>query len=179
MFGLLVGLAAAVANPAVPGPYVAFGPSHASECSTAAESRSEEAGVRGSCDLALAGTLTDQERVATLVNRGALALLTGDTRSAEIDFDAAIALAPAQSEAWLNKALSQQSRGASEAAIASFSRAMALGTAHPELALLGRGLAHEASGNLRAAYADLVQARSLAPAWQAPKAELARYQIRR
>ena len=179
MLGLIVGLAAVVANPAGPGPYVAFGPSHASECSTAAQDRSEVAGARIPCDLALAGALTDQEHVATLVNRGALALLVGDTRAAEADFDAAIARAPAQPEAWLNKALSLQSRGASEAAIVSFNRAISLGTANPELALLGRGLAHEANGNLTEAYADLTQARSIAPTWLPPKAELARYQIKR
>ena len=179
MIGLIVGLAAAVATPAVPGPYVAFGNSPASECSLAAQNRSEEANARASCNLALASGLSERERVATLVNRGALSLLIGDTRAAEADFDAAIAQAPAEPEAWLNKALSLQSRGASQDAILSFSRSIALGTSHPELALLGRGLAHETAGNLHAAYADLSQARALAPSWQPAKAELARYQVRR
>jgi tetratricopeptide (TPR) repeat protein len=180
MLGLFAALAAAAAAaPSVPGPYMAFGPSPASACSEAAMARSEAADSRSACDVALSGSLSPRERVATLVNRGALALVVGNTTAAETDFDAAIAMAPAEPEAWLNKALSLQSRGETAAALASFDRALALHTSHPELALLGRGLAHEAGGDIPAAFADLSRARSLAPSWQPARAELARYQVRR
>jgi hypothetical protein len=40
-------------------------------------------------------------------------------------------------------------------------------------------MAYEDSGNIRAAYRDLQKARSLAPEWGEPVAELARYHVRR
>lgn len=179
MTGLFLAFAAAAAAQVQPAPFVVAGNSPAAICADAAQARSEDASAMIACNDALATPLSARERVATLNNRGALELIASRFAAAETDFDAAIALQPTEAEAWLNKALSQQTRGDSLAAIASFDKALALGTHRPELALLGRGLAHEKSGDLHAAYADLQRARELAPAWQPATAELARYQIKR
>ena len=57
-------------------------------------------------------------------------------------------------------------------------RALALNTRKPALAYFVRGLANEDRGNVKAAYADLVHARDLAPDWKEPGVELQRYKIR-
>ena len=46
------------------------------------------------------------------------------------------------------------------------------------LALYARGVANEELGHLKAAYADLTQAREMAPGWKLPEEQLARYQVR-
>jgi tetratricopeptide (TPR) repeat protein len=82
------------------------------------------------------------------------------------------------SEAWLNKGIAQMKAGNGRAALKLAARSIELRTRKPAIAYYIRGLAHEQTGNLQAAYADLSRARALAPKWQEPAIELARYQVR-
>jgi hypothetical protein len=68
--------------------------------------------------------------------------------------------------------------GNGRAALDLAARSIQLRTRRPAIAYYIRGLAHEQTGNLQAAYADLSRARALAPKWQEPAIELARYQVR-
>ena len=104
-------------------------------------------------------------------------MLNGEHRSAERDFDAALALHPSQADAWLNKGFLRLRRGEGQAAMPFLERALALKARRPALAYFARGIAHEQSGNLRAAYSDLVRARELEPGWSMPVEALARYQV--
>ena len=70
-------------------------------------------------------------------------------------------------------------QGHSGDAVPLFSKAIELGTELPEVAYYGRGLAQEDVGNVKAAYADLKQAASLKPEWDAPRKDLARYKVSR
>jgi tetratricopeptide (TPR) repeat protein len=121
--------------------------------------------------------LDAQDRAATLVNRGVIRMLSGEHRGAERDFDAALALDPGQADAWLNKGFLRLRRGDGHAALPLLERALALQARRPALAYFARGIAHEQSGNLRAAYSDLVRARELEPGWSMPVEALARYQV--
>lgn len=150
----------------------------AGDCYRFAERRDGRMDAVTTCSRALALEPLDSEnRAATLVNRGVLRMLHGDYQAAETDFDAAIALDPTQSDAWLNKGFLRLRNGAGDAALPYLERAMSLEMRRPALAYFARGIAHEQSGNVRAAYADLNRAQDLEPGWSMPAQALARYQV--
>jgi tetratricopeptide (TPR) repeat protein len=122
--------------------------------------------------------LLPADLAATLVNRGIINRLLSRAIAAEADFDRAIAADPRLSEAWLNKAYLKLRRNQAREALPLIERGIALGAQRPALAYLARGLAHEQTGDFKAAYADLVRARDLEPAWATPGTYLARYSVR-
>lgn len=157
-----------------------LGNSLAGACYEAAEARNASPQTLQDCDRALLeGALDDSDRVATHVNRGILRIIRGSFKSADADFDRAIAINPNEPEAWLNKAVSRLRQGDSVGALPMIGRAIELKTRRPALAFYTRGIANEHSGDVRSAYADLVRARQLEPEWDLPAKELARYQVRR
>lgn len=178
MLGLILALAAS-ATDTPSGAVITLGSSPAAECYQAARDRAATLDTIERCDLALSSGLRDRDQMATFVNRGVLRLVLKRFGEAESDFNAALAIDPKQPEAWLNKGVAAYSSGDSAASIRHFTQALALGTRRPELAYHGRGLANEDRGDLRSAYADFQQARTLAPKWKEPAVELARYQVRR
>ena len=180
MLSLVLAMAAS-AYPSTPtgSAIVSIGSSSARACYQAAEARAATVATINECDLALDGGLSRSDEIATLVNRGFLKMIRGSNAAAEADFDAALRIEPAQAEAWLNKGVSLYQRGDSRAAVGLFGKAIELRTRRPAIAYYARGLANEDSGNIRAAYEDLNRARELAPRWNAPVLELARYQVRR
>lgn len=122
--------------------------------------------------------LSNHDRVGTYVNRGILWMVAGDLEQANRDFDSAIELNPNVPQAWLNKAIAQINAGNSAAALPLVERAIALRAEKQALAYYVRGIAHEDTGNVGAAYADLRAAASLAPGWKEPAVELARYRVK-
>ena len=132
------------------------------------------------CDEALlTGALSAYEQVATHVNRGILRYKKGDIAASLKDFDRAIALDPNQPEAYLNKAAALYRDGQTRAALPLFSVALEKKTRRPELAYYGRAVAHEDLGNVALAYHDYRRAIEANPHWAAPRAELARFLVRR
>lgn len=131
------------------------------------------------CDRALTEEpLTAKDRAATLVNRGVLMMIGGSLAEADRSFDAAIATAPGAADAWLNKGFLRLRQGNGRAALPLLQRALDLRATRPAMAYYARGIAHEQTGNLSAAYADLIKARDLDPDWDLPARDLARYQLR-
>ena len=157
---------------------VTIGNSLARTCFESAQARARTPASLNECNLALNGALNHDDRVATFVNRGILHLIGNNYIGATRDFDAAIALDPSQPEAWLNKAILVVKHDKGAGAVPMVDRALALKTNKPALAYYVRGIAHEEAGNIKAAYADLVQARNLAPEWNDPVQELQRYRVR-
>ncbi|HEX8364897.1 MAG TPA: tetratricopeptide repeat protein [Allosphingosinicella sp.] len=131
------------------------------------------------CDQAIdAEPLSEADRVATFVNRGILRVRDGRIVEGLADFDEAIRRDPNLAEAWFNRGVALMRTGGPERALPAFEEAVALGTQPPALAYFGRAAAHEALGNMRAAYADYRRASELDPAWDRPRAELARFSVR-
>lgn len=123
--------------------------------------------------------LTPDDTVATHVNRGILYLQLGDYDAAIRDFDRAAKLDPDEPEAYLNKALTLfRTEDRWQQSLPLFDIALEKKTRKPEIAYFARGLANEMSGNIRQAYADLKMASEIAPKWEPPVRELARYSVR-
>jgi tetratricopeptide (TPR) repeat protein len=131
------------------------------------------------CDQALReDALTEYDLVATLVNRGIIKARLGNLEDAIADYDSALRTNPDEAEAYLNKgfALLHLPDSATQAR-PMFDSALAKKTRRPELAYYGRAVAHEMTGQVRAAYRDYRQASRIDPKWRQPKAELARFKV--
>lgn len=173
----LIGAASASAAP-TGAALITVGGSSAETCYHAAAARDSSAPALNECDLAInQDVIPFGDRVATFVNRGILKLVRADYRSAEADFNQAMAMEPTQAEAWLNKGIARYQQGDVRAARDMFTRAIQLRTNYQALAYFGRGLANEDAGDIRAAYSDLKTAARLAPKWQAPRDQLARFKV--
>lgn len=154
--------------------------SMARDCYGFAERRDSRPEALAICSRALTMEPLDVEnRAATLVNRGVIRMIHKDYSGAERDFDAAMALDPTLSDAWLNKGFLRLRTGDGSAALPFLEKALELEARRPALAYYARGIAHEQSGNIRAAYADLNRARDLEPGWTMPAEALSRYQVAR
>ena len=174
---LLAGIAAS--SPASAGS-VSIGNSTARDCYEAAIARSADRNSFYHCNLALDQEgLNAQDRAATLVNRGVLYLRNRNYRSAGRDFDAALRADANNAEAWLNIAIVSLQQGGGGETLQLIDKSLALNTARPALAYYSRSIAHERTGNVRAAYNDLRRAQELAPDWKAPAEDLKRYQVSR
>jgi tetratricopeptide (TPR) repeat protein len=176
---LFAAAALLVATPAI-GAVSVIGNSAARSCYLAAEGRGAPTlEVLRFCNDALhRENLTEDETVATLVNRGILKARLGKLDEAISDYDAALSRNPDEPEAYLNKgfALLHVSDSGEEAKPL-FDTALAKKTRRPELAYYGRGVAHELAGQVRAAYHDYRQASRLDPKWRQPKMDLARFRV--
>ena len=177
LFVLALGASALPAVAAV----TVIGNSSARTCYEAALFTSSSRDALKNCDFAIEQeALSQDDRVATHVNRGIVRMRGRDLSSAIADFDQAIALDPDQPEAYLNKAVATSHLQDGWAkALPLFDKAIEKRTRKPALAYYGRGIAHEMTGNIRAAYNDFRQASLLAPEWSEPRAELSRFVIRR
>ena len=183
MKALSVSLAAAVAfwcaAPAQSS-ILSLGNSLAQTCFDLARSKVSTPFALETCDRALSEeALNFDDRVATLVNRGIVETLRHSYVQAARDFDLAIATDAKQPEAWLNKAILLIKQGQSISAMPLLEKAIALKTSKPAVAYYMRSIANEDSGNVRAAYDDLVRARDLDPSWSVPARELQRYSVSR
>lgn len=156
-----------------------FGNTQAHQCYLAADRGRSDAGALGICNRALEDrSLTGRDRVASFVNRGILHVLGGRIDRAIADYDRAIALDPGEPDAYLNKglALLRTEEGAAEA-VQLITAAIDRGTSEPAVAYYSRAVAHEMNGDIVAAYNDLLTAERLAPGWEAPVRDLARFEV--
>jgi tetratricopeptide (TPR) repeat protein len=129
--------------------------------------------------VALNGDLTRADRTATRVNRGIVLVNRRQADAAIADFDRAIRMNPALGEAHVNRGAALMLKSEYEEAVEAITRGIGLNTEEPHKAHYNRAIAYEALGNLRAAYDDYTRASELAPEWREPRAELARFTVRR
>ena len=157
-----------------------IGSSDAHACYEAARAERITPRAIETCNVALADhAMLGSDRVATFVNRGILYVLSTQIERGIADYDRAIAIDASEPDAYLNKALARlRQDGRSDEAVALLTRAIDYGTRVPAIAFYSRGIANEISGNVTQAYADLRHAQELAPGWDAPTRDLARYEVR-
>lgn len=150
-------------------------------CFEAADKERASKATLDICDRALTEeALSFDDQVATYVNRGILRARMSDWVGATADYDRAIRLNPAESDAYLNKAalvlkVQRDWRQARDL----FGAALERRTRRPELAHYGRAISHELGGDYASALADYRKASELAPAWDVPKQEMTRFSVRR
>lgn len=175
-------VAAAVAFPgAASASSMVVGSGLARMCFEAADSERANSSTIGVCDRALTEeALGWDDQVATYVNRGILRARVGDFAGAMADYNRALKLDPTEAEAYLNKAaLVLKTERDWRQARDLFDAALERKTRRPEFAYYGRGITNEIGGNISGAYADYQKAAELAPAWDEPKKELARFSVRK
>ncbi len=173
---LLAGLAATA--PAGAAVSVFGGGEAARECYLAAKhGRRDEAGL-ASCTTALdTHALSGKDYAGTLINRGVLYLLRGAYAEAERDLTAAISAEPTIGDGWVNRGAARIAAHRFQEGIADLDKGLELGSQEPEKAYYNRGLARERLDDVKGAYLDYWKAAELAPTWDAPKAELARFKV--
>lgn len=176
---VLLALLLAASGSAAPASVVVIGNSNARLCYEAADSAlmPRLADLR-TCDEALQrDSLARSDLVATHVNRGILRHRLGRADEAIADFDSATAINPDQPEPYLNKGAVLIRQNHPREALPLFTMALERRTNRPEIAHYGRAVAHEALGDLAAAYRDYRRASELKPDWEEPRLELARFRV--
>lgn len=152
----------------------------AKQCSEAALAGESDIRFEEACTLALQTELLGlRDRAGTYVNRGVLKLRRKEFKSAEFDFNRAIETKPDLGEAYVNRGAAYVGARRHADGLADLNRALELGVEEPEKAYFNRALAHEGLDDVRAAYFDYQKAVELAPEWDAPKKELARFTVQR
>jgi tetratricopeptide (TPR) repeat protein len=177
-------LAAGVATLAISGSAAAaiysVGGPLSQNCYEAALSHDSRAFAIDGCTRALTEEgLLAPDRAATYVNRGILQMASGRLSSADADFDQALIINGALSDAWLNKGFLRIREGKGQEALPLLQKGIDNGARRQALAYFARGVAYEQSGDYRSAYADLLKARQMEPRWALPAEWLAHYHVQR
>jgi tetratricopeptide (TPR) repeat protein len=174
-----LGLALAAPGTTLGQSIAVIGGGYAQECYEAVKRGMGSRMVSETCTRALSGeSLSRADRAATHVNRGIIALRARDSAVAMADFDAALRIAPGLGAAYLNRSAASLLTGAWLTAETDASTALSLGVEEPWAAHFNRAVARERQGDVRGAWEDFTRASTLAPEEAAPKAELARFEVR-
>jgi tetratricopeptide (TPR) repeat protein len=146
---------------------ITFGDSDATLCYNAAGIAAVSTGSLSHCNAALkARTLPKKDRVATLVNRGILFNHRGDHTAAIADFEAALALNPDTSAAYVNRGNAYFSIQQFDLAIDDYSTSLQMDPREPYIAHYNRGLANESKQEAKLAFTDFVRVTELRPGWE-------------
>lgn len=182
---ILIALAAAAAtlawaSVAEAGAVTVLGGGMARQCSDAALEGESDVKFEDLCTMALeAELLSLRDRAGTYVNRGVLKLRRKEFASAEWDFDRAIQTKPDLGEAYVNRGAAFVGSRRFKEGLADLNKALELGVMEPEKAYYNRALAHEGLEDLKSAYFDYQKAIEISPNWEAPRRELARFNVER
>ena len=158
---------------------VVIGESAAADCFTAARSNVVTHGDVETCRRAVQDVrLREGDRAASFVNYGIVLRRRGQLNEAILAYDRAVDLAPDLAEAFLNRGAAWAALADTDLALADLDRALALGPAEPQVALVNRALVYERRGELDAAWRDLQAALAITPDYPPALQALERYQVR-
>jgi tetratricopeptide (TPR) repeat protein len=146
------------------------------QCALAAANQTNDDDAVQACDRALTTErLSRPNRIATLINRGAIHLRRREGEAALSDFDAVVALAPRNAEAHLNRGAALVLVNRPGPGVAAITTALSFGVSAPHKAYFNRAAAREAMGDVRGAFEDYNTALTIQPDWGVAEAELARF----
>lgn len=154
-----------------------LGTAAVNECSAAALSGDATDESITICTQALREVASEDALAGTHVNRGVLMLRRKNFVAARADFDTALKIKPGYGEAVVNRGASLLAERRFAEALAEIDRGLALGPEEPEKAYYNRALANEGLDDMKAAYFDYMKALELAPNWEDPRRELARFNV--
>jgi tetratricopeptide (TPR) repeat protein len=117
------------------------------------------------------------ELAAAYVNRGVIHLALQQYDAALADSDAALRVNSNIPQAHINRGIALNAEKRNTEAGQAFTDALALNPAHAEIVYFDRAMAREDSGDMKGAYLDYRKAAQLAPTWDTPKQQLARFNV--
>lgn len=131
------------------------------------------------CSDALDEALTQKDRAATLVNRGILHMRKGNQDAASADYDAAIAIQPDLTEAYVNYGASLIRQAKYEEALVALNTALedTDSSTRPE-ALYNRAVVMDQTDRYNEAYRDAQAALALRPDWKPALDLIDRYEVK-
>jgi tetratricopeptide (TPR) repeat protein len=147
------------------------------QCSAAALSGSSADEDLTICNSALLEAMSDHEKAGTHVNRGILLMRRKQYEAARADFKTAETLDPAMGEAVVNNGASYIAERRYLEGLTEIDRGLGMNPEEPEKAYYNRALANEGLDDMKGAYLDYMKALELAPNWDAPRRELARFTV--
>jgi len=161
---------------------LAFSPNPIDQCSalagkaeTAASAANQSVSI---CDRAVERARQSGDDLAeSYVNRSVIHLARLEYDATIADSDAALRIHAGISQALVNRGIALSAKGRNAEAADSFTRALALNPAHPETIYFNRALTREDAGDAKGAYLDYRKAAQLAPTWDSPKQQLARFTV--
>jgi tetratricopeptide (TPR) repeat protein len=132
------------------------------------------------CTAALdADVLGGRDLAGTHVNRGVILFMASRYPESLADFDAAVNIDDRIGEAHANRGAALVAMKRWSESIAAIDMGIERGTGELAKSYYNRAIAHEEVGNIRAAYYDYMKASELVPTWEAPKAQLTRFMVRK
>ena len=172
---LLAGVYGTMASAAV----AVIGSGYARNCFDAATQKRPLREALRLCDSALLDdALAENDRAATLVNRGIINMQARKFDAALADYDAAIKLTPDAAEAWINKGIALVQIGnRDDEAVMLLTQGIARNPKQPAVAYYSRAIAYEGLGRSRQAYEDYSRAAQLDPEWTEPAEQLQRFKV--
>ena len=114
---------------------------------------------------------------AAYVNRSVINLAFEQYDAALADSDAAIRVKAGIPQAHINRGIALSAEKRNKEAGQAFTNALALNPSHPEIVYFDRAMAREDDGDMKGAYLDYRKAAQLAPTWDTPKQQLARFTV--
>lgn len=150
----------------------------ATDCSQAVEAGLATHAAEDLCTRSLEEEqLVPLDRAGTYVNRGIIRLRNRRYDEAVSDFDIAIRYKSSLAEAYVNRAAARIGQLRFNDALADIDNALMLDVKEPQKAWYNRAVAHEYLDDYKDAYLDYRKAISLAPDWDLPRQQLARFTV--
>lgn len=172
-----IGFVALLAAPSAEAAISVIGGGPAELCYQGADNGQRPEDFIMSCDMALAGSLSDADRAATYINRGVLWMAMSRYDAAAQDFQKGLAINDKAGEGYIDLGATQIAHKRFADAIANINKGLALGAKQPQVAYFDRAMADEGLGNLQAAYDDYRQALAIAPDFTLASDELKRFKV--
>jgi tetratricopeptide (TPR) repeat protein len=119
----------------------------------------------------------DDALATAYVNRAAIHLARQENAAALADSNMAIRIEANVPEAYINRGIALNAEKHYVEADAAFTAALTLNPSRPEMVYFSRALAREDAGDLNGAYLDYRKAAQIAPIWDSPKQQLARFAV--
>lgn len=130
------------------------------------------------CDDAISGSGLDRRDLAsTYVNRSILEMSRENYAVAETNLNVALKLIPKLAEAHVDLGSTMINMKKYDEGVRETELGLALKSKEPERGYYNLGIAYEYLGNLQKAYDSYKQASALAPTWQDPKDQMARFVV--
>jgi len=158
---------------------VVMGKSKAAQCyEYALAGNSGTRSAINTCTEAFDDVLSQRNRAATHVNRGVLFMRQGAQLKATSDYEAALAIKPNLTQAYVNHAASLIRQERYDEAIESLNTALS-DTESPTraAALYNRAIAFDAKKDYKGAYFDLKAALAIRPDWELALGMISRYEV--